>query len=183
MDIVLVMGSDKVYSALSAALPHDAAVVVTLPRSGGVVNRDTKARNKARKAKINTYFYGRNTLSPERKVLRLSAVEIFQAGRVQLSEGMKFIGDKSDDKTTLVRVSPSLELMHNILAVVHPPGENFSLPVGSDELPPELLSSNAAGFVYVIEVSIEKDSLTVLMPTPGELPSHLLFRGSIKWFE
>lgn len=182
IDIVLVMGSDKVYSSLSSSLPSE-TVVVTLARSGGVVNRDAKHRSKERKNKIHNYFYGKSNLSPERKVLRLSNIELFQAGRVQLSEGMKFIGDKSDDKTALVRVSPSIDLLHRILAVVHPPGEHFDSSKYPDEFPPEMLKANTAGFVYVIEIDTEKDTLTVLMPCPGEMPSKFLFKGSIKWFE
>lgn len=183
IDIVLVMGSDKVYSSLTSNLPHEAAIIVTLPRSGGVVNRDAKTRSKSRKNKIGTYFYGKNNLAPERKALKLSSVELFQAGRVQLSEGMKFIGDRTDDKTSLFRVTPSIDLAHRILAVVHPSTESLDTSRFNDELPQELLSGNVAGFVYVIEVNLEKDQIVVLTPCPGELPSRYLFKGSIQWYE
>jgi polyribonucleotide 5'-hydroxyl-kinase len=186
IDIVLVMGSDKVYSTLTSALPNDAAIIVTLARSGGVVNRDAKYRAKARKNRINAYFYGKNTLSPERKVLQLSTAVLFQAGRVVLSEGMKFIGDRPDDKTALVRVAPSVDLMHRVLAVIHPYDDNVDLTTFPDELPQELLQGNVAGFVYVIEVQQQGNDtagLVVLSPCPGELPSKCLFKGGIKWYE
>lgn len=183
IDIVLVMGSDKVYSSLTSNLPHETAIIVTLPRSGGVVNRDAKTRSKARKSRIGNYFYGRNNLAPERKALKLSAVELFQAGRVQLTEGMKFIGDRPDDKTALFRVTPSIDLAHRVLAVIHPSSENLDVSSYNEELPQELLRGNVAGFVYVIEVNIEKDQIIVLTPCPGELPSKYLFKGGIQWYE
>ena len=186
VDVVLVMGSDKVYSSLASTLPHDKTIVLSLMRSGGVMNRDAKARSKGRKNRIHTYFYGReNALSPERKVLRLSAFELFQVGRVQLAEGMKFIGDASGSRTALVRLPPNTDLLHKVLAVLHPPAETAepNKETAADELPQGLLESNAAGFVYVIEISAEKDSITVLMPCPGDLPSKYLLSGGIKWYE
>ena len=39
IDVVLVMGHDRLYSSLAASLPEGAATIVKLPRSGGVVQR------------------------------------------------------------------------------------------------------------------------------------------------
>ncbi|CAN0549324.1 unnamed protein product, partial [Ectocarpus sp. 12 AP-2014] len=47
----------------------------------------------------------------------------------------------------------------------------------------ELLNSNAAGFVYVTEVDMDKRRLAVLSPCPGSLPSRFLIAGTVKWQE
>ena len=42
---------------------------------------------------------------------------------------------------------------------------------------------NVAGFAYVESVDADKNSFTLLVPSPAEFPSKLLIQGNIKWTE
>lgn len=209
IDIILVMGDDRLYFSLTAHVSESIAMV-KLPRSGGVVERDTSTRRRNRKSRIQEYFYGRRVpsgvpqqLSPCRMDIRLSTVKILKAGGVQLSEAMLPIGQApANEPLRLVPVTPSQDLLHSILAVVHPvtedsPGDANSAVVvsgtsqstgggsggGTVDKVQQLIHSNTAGFLYVVEVNFETDNMVVLSPCPGSLPSKFLILGTIKWME
>ncbi|KAL0372195.1 UNVERIFIED_CONTAM: protein CLP1 [Sesamum calycinum] len=57
--VVLVLGQEKLWSMLRDVLKNKANVdVVKLQKSGGVVSRNAKVRQKARAYRIREYFYG-----------------------------------------------------------------------------------------------------------------------------
>ena len=168
------------------------------------------ARSKYRKSRIREYFYGRPRLalqpqsgpskslgqssffSPIRQVLRLSSLRIIRAGGLELSEGMKLIGESSDTADVkLTRALASNDLVNCILAVLHTgddsEDDNSSAldpaATASIDVPQHLLHSNVAGFISVVQIDIDRDELTVLSPCPGALPSKYLLLGSIKWVE
>lgn len=95
-----------------------------------------------------------------------------RAGGLQLSEGMRLIGAAVDTQS-LTSVSASHDLEGSILAVLH--------PLGDGDKDGNLLQSNVAGFVCVVQVDIEQDSMMLLSPCPGALPSNVLLVGSLKW--
>ena len=109
------------------------------------------------------------------------------AGGVELSDGMKLIGETSNqlENVKLTRVQVSNDLVHCILAVLHAGEEEetaLSFENNSD-IPQHLLNSNIAGFLWVVQLDIERDIMTVLAPCPGAFPSKYLLVGSIKWVE
>ena len=201
VDVILVMGDDRLYFTLTSSIT-DSITVVKLPRSGGVVERDSTVRRRARKNTIAEYFYGRTVaaglpkrLSPSRSDIRLSSVRLLRAGGVQLSEAMLPIGQSAaSDPLKLVSIQPSMDLLHSILAVLHSNNEDdLSHPysVGGTiasnaapaDIPQDIGQSNVAGFLYVVELDIDNDTMVVLSPCPGALPSKYLLMGSIKWVE
>ena len=166
-------------------------------------------RSKYRKSRIREYFYGRPRLtlqsssgpsktlgqgsvfSPIRQDLRLSSLRIMRAGGLELSEGMKLIGESSDTgDVKLTRALASNDLVNCILAVLHTGDESEddsnvldSTTTTSIDVPQHLLQSNVAGYVWVVQIDLDRDVLTVLSPCPGALPSKYLLLGSIKWVE
>ena len=100
---------------------------------------------------------------------------------------MKLIGETSNqlENVKLTRVQVSNDLVHCILAVLHAGEEEetaLSFENNSD-IPQHLLNSNIAGFLWVVQLDIERDIMTVLAPCPGAFPSKYLLVGSIKWVE
>jgi len=189
IDIVLVMGHDRLYSALCNSL-KDSCTVVKLPLSGGVVRRERQYRARSRQRRIKEYFYGRVSLSsglgtsysPARIDIQVSSVKFIRAGGLQLSENMRVMGDAGNAATQLVSVAPTeAELSRSILAVLHPLPQEGSAAARSDEIPQALLQSNVAGFLYVVSLNLEQDRMTVLSPCSGALPSRFLMVGSVKW--
>ena len=89
----------------------------------------------------------------------------------------------------LERTTPSVALLHTLLAVHH-----FTPPTaadgGADEEEDEetrqaraLASSNVAGYVVVKDVSLERQTIAVLAPSPAALPSLHFVCGTVKWLE
>ena len=115
-----------------------------------------------------------------------------RAGGLELSEGMKLIGESSENADIkLTRALASNDLVNCILAVLHAGDDSEedtsvldpAAAAGSIDVPQHLLHSNVAGFVWVVQIDIDRDVLTVLSPCPGALPSKYLLLGSIKWVE
>ena len=127
--------------------------------------------------------------SPARQDLRLSTLRLVRAGGVELSDGMRLIGETQSaaESVKLTRVQVSNDLVHCILAVLHIGEEEdatiFSTADAAVEIPQQLLGSNIAGFLWVVQLDVERDMMTVLAPCPGALPSKYLLVGSLKWVE
>eukprot|EP01038_Epipyxis_sp_PR26KG_P007434 gene7434-10130_t len=207
IDVILVMGQDKLYSNLSSSVNaaygggnNNNIVVVKLPRSGGVVNRDANVRKRLRKTRIKEYFYGRphSTLSisfsPERREnVTISSFIFLKLGGIQLTQGMRLIGDTSNQDTSkLIRIQPSTDLDYSVIGVLHNPNNGFGdldksisndSSLKSSEISQNILASNIAGFVSIVQVDIDNDRMTILCPCPGSLPSNYLLVGGIKWVE
>ena len=199
IDVVLVMSHDKLYATLQTALQgrEELTTIVKLPRSGGVISRDTSTRTRMRKAKIRDYFYGRPlpnlsvvTYSPERREgVQISSFVLLRMGGVQLTHGMQAYGgtNKQEAATKLVRVSPSADMTRSILAVLQPVdktsgGSSSSSSESADNMQ-QLMYSNVAGFVSILSMDIDADKMTLLCPCPGALPSNYLLVGAIKWVD
>lgn len=118
-------------------------------------------------------------------------MRIIRAGGIELSEGMKLIGEAEEysDIVKLTRAQASNDLVNCIIAVLHSidDAESDNNPdstvVASSHVPQHLIHSNVAGFVWVVQVDIDRDVLTVLAPCPGALPSKYLLLGNMKWVE
>lgn len=187
VDVILVT-EERVYSALKPCLENSSVVVAKLPRSGGVVTQDAATRRRKRKARIDEYFYGKKvepgnptTLFPARINSRLSQYQFWQMGGLQMHEGIKVHGSSStSDPLQLISVVPTRDnMLHSIVAVLHKSetsGEEISTTGGGD-------AEVVAGYLYIVEIDSDKDSVTFLAPSPGALPSKNIITGTIKWYE
>jgi polyribonucleotide 5'-hydroxyl-kinase len=193
VDVILVMGHEKLYSLLSSSLGSQMPIIL-LPTSGGVVTRDQDVRRRHRKARIKQYFYGSPkhtggfTFSPQRQEIKLKSIRLLRAGGVQISEGMRLVGESAEtDNCSLTRVMPSADLAGSIVAVLQPEaemGDGSGTAVGSKEtISPQLATANVAGFLNIVSVDLEQDTMTVLSPCVGALPSKFLLVGNFKWME
>ncbi|XP_072961750.1 protein CLP1 homolog [Typha angustifolia] len=174
-NVVLVLGQEKLCSVLKDVLKSKSNVdVVKLHKSGGVVLRNQKVRQKSRSCKIKEYFYGlANDLSPHSNIINFSDVAIYRiGGGPQAPRSALPIGaDPVADPTRVVAVNINRDLLHQVLAV--------SYAKESDQI----ISSNVAGFIYVTDIDIQRKKITYLAPCAGELPSKLLIMGSLTWLE
>ncbi|KAG1328285.1 protein CLP1 [Cocos nucifera] len=182
-NVVLVLGQEKLCSMLKEVLKSKPNVdVVKLHKSGGVVLRNTKVRQKARSFRIRhskwvslqEYFYGlANDLSPHSNIVNFSDISVYrigggpQAPRSALPIGAEPVADP----TRLVAVNISRDLLHLVLAVSYA------------KEPDQIISSNVAGFIYVTDIDIQRKKITYLAPCPGELPSKFLIVGTLTWLE
>ncbi|KAK8948163.1 hypothetical protein KSP40_PGU022236 [Platanthera guangdongensis] len=174
-NVVLVLGQEKLYSMLKDVTKSKPNVdIVKLHKSGGVVSRNPKFRQKSRSFRIREYFYGPlNDLSPHSNIVSFTDITVFrigggpQAPRSALPIGAEPVADP----IRLVAVNINRDLLHLILAVSYA------------KEPDQIISSNVAGFIYITDIDIQRKKITYLAPCPGELPSKLLIVGTLNWLE
>jgi hypothetical protein len=141
-----------------------------------------------------------NPFSPDRRELvPLSSVTFLRVGGVQLTEGMKVFGQAAhQDAFTLTKMLPTKqELDFSVVAVLHPPA-GVGVGVGgahdndngnsisssnTSEVPQSLLNCVVAGFINILKIDSDQGVMTLLAPTPGQLPSRYLLVGDIKYME
>ncbi|XP_059317790.1 protein CLP1 homolog [Lycium ferocissimum] len=131
---------------------------VKLQKSGGVVSRNAKVRQKARGYRIREYFYGpSNDLSPHSNVVSFSDLFIYRiGGGPQAPRSALPIGAvPAADPTRLVPVNVIHDLLHLVLAISYAKEQD------------EIISSNVAGFIYVTNVGMNRKKITYLAPCAG----------------
>ncbi|XP_057541003.1 protein CLP1 homolog isoform X1 [Amaranthus tricolor] len=174
-DVVLVSGQEKLCSMLKDVLKSKPKVdVVKLQKSGGVVSRTPKYRQKSRSYKIREYFYGMsNELSPHSNVASFSDWTVYRiGGGPQAPRSALPIGaEPAADPTRVVPVNISQDLLHLVLAVSYAKNQE------------EIISSNVAGFVYITDIDVQRRKITYLAPSAGELPGRILLLGTLTWLE
>ncbi|GLU11155.1 hypothetical protein SLE2022_279190 [Rubroshorea leprosula] len=174
-NVVLVLGQEKLFSMLKSVAKSKPNVdVVKLQKSGGVVSRNAKVRQKARSYRIREYFYGlTNDLSPHSNIANFSDLFVYRiGGGPQAPRSALPIG--ADPVANPLRVTPvniDRDLLHTILAVSYA------------KEPDQILSSNVAGFIYITEIDVQRKVVTFLAPSAGELPSKYLIAGTLTWLE
>jgi polyribonucleotide 5'-hydroxyl-kinase len=173
--VVLVLGQEKLCSMLKDILKDKPNVdVVKLQRSGGVVSRNLKFRQKSRSVRIREYFYGpSNDLSPHSNIANFNELCVYRVGGgPQAPRSALPIGaEPAADPTRLVLVNINRDLLHLVLAI------SFA------KEPDEIISSNVAGFIYITDIDMTRKKITYLAPSAGELPSKFLIVGSLTWLE
>lgn len=174
-DVILVLGQEKLYSMLKSVMKSKPKVdVVKLQKSGGVVSRNAKFRQKTRSYRIREYFYGlANDLAPHSNTANFSDLSVYRiGGGPQAPRSALPIGaEPSADPTRLVLVNINHDLLHQVLAVSYA------------KEPDQIISSNVAGFIYVTDVDVQRKKITYLAPSAGELPSKILIIGTLVWLE
>ncbi|GAA0183858.1 mRNA polyadenylation factor [Lithospermum erythrorhizon] len=173
--VVLVLGQEKLCSMLRGVVKSKGNVdVVKLQKSGGVVSRNVKVRQKARGFRIREYFYGlTNDLSPHSNIVNFTDLSIFRVGGgPQAPRSALPIGaEPASDPTRLTPVTINRDLLHLVLGVSYA------------KEPDEIVSSNVAGFIYITDIDIQRRKITYLAPCAGELPGKFLIVGNLTWVE
>lgn len=145
-----------------------------------------------RRNKIKEYFYGRlQNFNPERRdAINISNFVLLRVGGARLTQGMQIVhhGDHPQDSScTLIRIEATADLAFCVAAVLH--GGIFEANGGEvpeasfGEVSQELLKSNVAGYVTILDITPSENRMTILSPSPGALPSKYLLIGSVKWME
>jgi len=188
IDVLLVVDRDDLTQALksdpalhpssadsdSDSTRHPSVHVAQVSRSGGVVIRDELNRKRSRQRNLRDYFYGTNMeFTPHQKTVQFKEVEIYRVGGGPAvpSSALPLGAKRVTDPTKVVRVTPSVDLIHHVLA----------LSYAKDSA--SILESNVAGFVHVTAVDTQRKTLTILTPAPGPLPNNIFLCGNIKWID
>lgn len=176
-DVVFVLGGERLFASVRSRLATDApeTEVVLLPKSGGVVSRNSASRQRMRSRRTKEYFYGSdNLLNPFSTVVDFSSVTILQVvgETTVVPDSLLPIGAESTlDPLQPATVPLSRDLLHAVLGV------------SQADVEEDVLKKPVFGFVHVSKVDLERNTFTVLAPSPGRIPGKFLLLGSVKWME
>lgn len=191
ISVVLIMGHDRLYSMLKSQYVENDLKIIKLPRSGGVVSRDSNFLRQSRSMSMKRYFYGdmvpgpNNTrvpsLTPFLAHVPFGDVTIYKLSSVALSASLLPVSAKqSTEPVQLSKVELTEKLQHLLLAVCHPTAVHAYEESGMAR---DLYAAGVAGFVSVERVLMDAEMLHLLSPCAGSLPSHTLLLGDITWIE
>mmetsp|Transcript_7487 Transcript_7487/g.10890 ORF Transcript_7487/g.10890 Transcript_7487/m.10890 type:complete len:460 (+) Transcript_7487:153-1532(+) len=197
--VILVMGHDRLYSMINSHIskqPHlSGTKLIKLPRSGGVVSRDTTFRRQSLSLSMKRYFNGDMVLPPNaqggtNRVPQLTPflahisvkdVTLYKLSSVALSASLLPVaGTQSTEAVQLTPVKVNEQLQHSLLAVCHPSAVQ---QYEKSQNAKDLYETGVAGFVSVDRVIMDTDMLHLLCPCAGALPSHTLLVGDLTWME
>ncbi|KAI2783582.1 Clp1-domain-containing protein [Daldinia loculata] len=174
VNIVLVIGSERISSEIQKKFAgqktslDEPITVVSLDKSGGVVERDTGFLQQVHEAAIKEYFFGdtNTTLSPFTQQVDFSALSIWKVNQASASATLE---DDIYSDTMLEKIEPSLMIQNCILSVIY-----ASVHDSADTI----RDSNVMGYVYVAEVDEKRRKLKVLAPVSARLGDRPLLWGS-----
>lgn len=186
--------------------------VLKLPRSGGVVSRPEPFLRNVRSRAVKRYFYGDMMdppkssdgatttsttstpgassslatakipqLTPFLLQLPFAEVEIFKLSSMALISSLLPVAQQQTTDAIQIHQVPIEEaLQHSIVAVCHPAAVQSYRESGRGR---DLWMAGVAGFCVVERVVMESDTLHLLSPCAGSLPSKTLLLGEITWME
>lgn len=176
VNVVIVVGHERLYSDLMRSCKDSDVTILRLPKSGGVVNRDPSLMRYIQMKRIREYFYGcpNFELSPSPNLVKFDELNIYKVGQGKLapSSALPVGMDRKVSETQLSKVEIGEHLLHAILAVCN-----------SDTPDESLVGASTHGFVYISEIDMTKQTMTLLMPCPGRIPKKFLMMGDFRWIE
>jgi polyribonucleotide 5'-hydroxyl-kinase len=184
----------------------DAVKVIKVPRSGGVVSRDANFLRQSRSRSLKRYFYGDmvdaqptaaaaaaaiatptpnsgrvSQLTPFLLQLPFKQLTIYKFSSISLSASLLPVAAaQATEPVQFVTVSITDKLQHAVLAVCHPHAVASYEKSGRSA---DLYAAGVAGFCAVERVSAESETVDLLSPCAGSLPSNTLILGDITWME
>lgn len=184
IDHILVIGNERLHVTVSKHFAEESSEVKVLkiPRSGGIVSKDSAFRRQSQSKAFKSYFYGpRLEFHPFSLTIPFGSLVIYRvadATALAPSSALPLGATRKIDSSKLTKVTElnTSQLLYSILAVMPASADD------SDEFE-GALESPIAGFLHVLEVDEGKQNLTVLSPCPGALPSKFLLLASLKWIE
>lgn len=174
-DVVFVLDAERLYASVSSELSGSATETVLLGKSGGVVSREEASRLAMGARRIKHYFYGpENRLNPFSTVLIFADVVVLKVGGLAtvVPDSVLPIGAESTlDPLTPSRITSLSDTLHKVLGVSQAASQD------------DVLTSPVYGYVHVVKIDLERNTMTVLAPSNGRIPSRYLLSGDTKWIE
>ncbi|CAG0916574.1 unnamed protein product [Notodromas monacha] len=174
VDLIIVLDQERLYNELVRDVPPSVHVVYQ-PKSAGVVERSKRTRFASRMSRLRNYFYGNfeSTYFPHTFDVKFSDLRIFKIGAPVVPKSCLPIGMTNEDaEMKLVQVAPSKELLNHMLSLSH--------ATVDDE---KTISTNIRGFIYVTNVDVERQTVTILSPQPRPLPDGVLLWSDVRFID
>ncbi len=185
-NVILVVGNERLHVTVSKqlAVVNESIRILKIPKSGGIVDKDASYRRSLQHFQFRSYFYGpQQEFHPFSLTISAANVIIFRVGDASSlapSSALPLGATRKIDSSRLTKVSElsPAQLLYSVLGVLAE-GSTFDHETALQEA----ALAPMAGFVHVLEVDEQKQTMTVLSPCAGNLPSKYLLLGSLKWIE
>ncbi|CAC5401941.1 CLP1 [Mytilus coruscus] len=177
VDVILVLGQERLYSELKRDMP-DFVNVILLPKSGGVVERNQHQRSDSRDQRVREYFYGPkkngdDSFFPHPTEVSYNDIKLYKIGAPALPDSMLPLGmKKEDNKTKLVPLQPGTNILHHVFSVST-----------AKSIEDAVLECNVYGHVVISGIDPDKQTATVLSPSPEKLPSSILLLMDMQFMD
>lgn len=178
VNVIIVLGSERLYSDMMKRFSRPDITVVKLDRSGGAIDKDMAFTLRERQEQVHEYFYGdtRVTLNPHSTFVDWSEIAVFklpEQGRPL--DAALFPGGVAD--FTISSSPPVLQRVTEMDAELH--GSVLAIMNADPSAPlDQIRAASVVGFVHVVEVDDKKRRLKLLAPLSGRLPRRTLLWGS-----
>ncbi|KAH9908426.1 Clp1-domain-containing protein [Xylariomycetidae sp. FL2044] len=182
VNIIIVLGSERVSSEMQRRFGGqttslgETVAILSLDKSGGIVERDAGFMQHIGEAAIREYFFGnaKNTLSPFTQQIDFSGVSMFKILETSTTstkpeEDDMYASTSSPPSGTIDKVEPSLMMQNCVLAVMY---------ASVRDAPEAIGRANVMGFVYVADVDEKRRKLKVLAPVGARLGDRPLLWGA-----
>ncbi|XP_060086032.1 polyribonucleotide 5'-hydroxyl-kinase Clp1-like [Ylistrum balloti] len=177
VDVIIVLDQERLYNELKRDMP-DFVEVLLLPKSGGVVERNSSVRSDDRDSKVREYFYGlrkdnKDSFYPHPLHISFNDVKIYKIGAPALPDSCLPLGMKSQDNMLkIVPVTPSNGLLHHVLSISM-----------ANTVEDNILESNILGHVVITGVDLEKQMFTALSPSAVTPPRNIWLMSEIQFMD
>eukprot|EP00871_Galdieria_phlegrea_P005046 jgi/Galph1/5542/GphlegSOOS_G4136.1 len=170
VDVIIVLGSERLYADIQRDFANDGRQIVQLPKSGG---RSATKTSTSGTANSPLFLWLRGRSQSFHNFSSFDQIHIVRVGMgLHVPSTALPLGAESTlDPLQITQVAPSTELLHCILGVSQAKEEQ------------KIVDSAVHGFVQVTKVDMNKRTLSLLAPSPGKLPGTYLIMGSIRWLE
>ena len=189
IDLILVIGNERLHITVSKNFINENVKVLKIPKAGGVVTKDSAYRRGLQAKSFKSYFYGpRNEFHPFSLTIPMDSVIIYRvadAAALAPSSALPLGATRKIDSSKLTKVTElaASQLLYSILGIFKSSSQLDNLIGKNEEFDETLDSPVIEGFLHVLDVDEARQSLTVLSPCPGALPSKFLLLSSLKWIE
>ncbi|KFM61422.1 Polyribonucleotide 5'-hydroxyl-kinase Clp1, partial [Stegodyphus mimosarum] len=166
IDTLFVLEEERLYTQLKRDMPS-CVNVVYVPKIGAVNERSRLLRSKIRDGRVWEYFYGSQTpLQPHSFQVKFSDIDIFKVATPYVN----FADDITEiSEMTLRPVQIGIDLVDQVLGLS-----------SADRVDEDLMITNIIGFICIIAVDMDLQTVTVLSPQPSPLPKRILLMGNIR---
>lgn len=177
--VLIVLGSERLYSDMMKRFSRPDITVVKLDRSGGAIDKDAIFASRERQEQVHEYFYGdsRVTLNPHSTFVEWSDIAIFKLpGRDQAQLSTALLPGGVADPTA----SASAPVLHRLTAMDAELHGSVLAIMNTEPSAPldQIRAASVVGFVHVVEVDDKRKRLKLLAPLSGRLPRRTLLWGA-----